>query len=112
MIAELKKINFLITRRQRLGLVLLAILLLLGMVMEVFGLGILLPAITLILDPDIINKNEYFASISNYLGLNSHLEFVFYFLAIILIIYLIKTLFLIFLTFKLLNIESFQLILR
>ena len=100
MIAELKKINFLITRRQRLGLVLLAILLLLGMVMEVFGLGILLPAITLILDPDIINKNEYFGSISDYLGLDSHLEFVFYFLAIVLIIYLIKTLFLIFLTFK------------
>ena len=100
MIAELKKINFIITRRQRLGLVLLAILLLLGMVMEVFGLGILLPAITLILDPDIINKNEYFGSISDYLGLDSHLEFVFYFLAIVLIIYLIKTLFLIFLTFK------------
>ena len=100
MIAELKKINFLITRRQRLGLVLLAILLLLGMVMEVFGLGILLPAITLILDPDIINKNEYFGSISDYLGLDSHLKFVFYFLAIVLIIYLIKTLFLIFLTFK------------
>ena len=78
MIAELKKINFLITRRQRLGLVLLAILLLLGMVMEVFGLGILLPAITLILDPDIINKNEYFGSISDYLGLDSHLKFVFY----------------------------------
>jgi len=100
MIAELKKINFLITRRQRLGLVLLAMLLLLGMVMEVFGLGILLPAITLILDPDIINKNEYFGSISDYLGLDSHLEFVFYFLGIILFIYLIKTLFLIFLTFK------------
>lgn len=100
MLAEYKKINFLITRKQRLGLVLLAILLLLGMVMEVFGLGILLPAIALILDPDIINKNEYFDFISDYLGLDSHLEFVFYFLGIVLFIYFIKTVFLIFLTFK------------
>jgi len=59
-----------------------------------------LPAITLILDPDTINKNEYFSSISSYLGLDSHLEFVFYFLGIVLFIYLIKTVFLIFLTFK------------
>ena len=100
MIAEIKKINFLITRRQRLGLVLLAILLLIGMLMEVFGLGILLPAITLILDPEVINKNEYFGFISSYLGLDNHLEFVFYFLGLVLFIYLIKTVFLVFLTFK------------
>ena len=98
--SKLNKLNFLITRRQRLGLVLLAVLLLLGMSMEVFGLGIILPAIALILDPDIINKNKYFGFIYDYLKLDSHLEFVFYFLGFVLLIYFIKTLFLIFLTYK------------
>ena len=58
MLSAIKKINFLITRRQRLGLLLLAFLLFIGMILEVIGLGILLPAITLILDPDTITKNK------------------------------------------------------
>ena len=57
MLGEIKKINFLITKRQRLGLILLAGLLFIGMIMEVLGLGILLPVISIILDPEIINKN-------------------------------------------------------
>ena len=100
MISTLKKINFLITKRQRKGLILLAILLLIGMVMEVFGLGILLPAITLILDPDVINNNELFASIFKILAIESHVNFIFYFLVVVFLIYLFKTIFLVFLTFK------------
>ena len=42
MIETLKKINFLITKRQRKGLVILTLLLFIGMVLEVLGLGILI----------------------------------------------------------------------
>jgi ABC-type bacteriocin/lantibiotic exporter with double-glycine peptidase domain len=100
MISDLKKINFLISKRQRLGLILLAFLLLIGMVMEVFGLGILLPGISLIIDPEIINNNETFNAIYKFFSFESHFELVSSFLATILLVYFFKTVFLIFLTLK------------
>ena len=100
MLSIIKKINFLITRKQRLGLVLLTVLLFIGMVLEVFGLGILVPTITVILDPDVIRDNTFISSISEYFGIISHIELVFSFLLIILSIYLFKTIFLVFLTLK------------
>ena len=56
MISILKKINFLITKKQKIGLVILAFLLFIGMIFEVFGLGILIPALSILLDPDLIEK--------------------------------------------------------
>lgn len=100
MLSAIKKINFLITRRQRLGLLLLAFLLFIGMILEVIGLGILLPAITLILDPDTITKNKLVINILDFFQIENHQDFVFLFLFSIFLIYLIKTIFLVFLTFK------------
>ena len=100
MLGEIKKINFLITKRQRLGLILLAGLLFIGMLLEVLGLGILLPVISIILDSEIIVKNDIAISFSELFGIESHLQFVFSFLMIIVLIYLIKSVFLIYITYK------------
>lgn len=100
MLGEIKKINFLITKRQRLGLILLAGLLFIGMLLEVLGLGILLPVISIILDSEIIVKNDIAISFSKLFGIESHLQFVFSFLMIIVLIYLIKSVFLIYITYK------------
>ena len=58
MISTLKKINFLITKRQRKGLVILTLLLFIGMILEVFRLGILIPALSILLDPKMIETNS------------------------------------------------------
>ena len=100
MLKGIRKINFLITKRQRLGLALLTVLLLIGMFFEVFGLGILLPAITIILNPNIITENELISSFSDLFGIENHIQLVVAFLIIILVIYLIKTIFLVYLSFK------------
>ena len=59
MLNTFKKINFLITKRQRIELVILTLLLFVGMVLEVFGLGILIPVISVILDPETIEKSLF-----------------------------------------------------
>ena len=100
MLGEIKKINFLITKRQRLGLILLAGLLFIGMLLEVLGLGILLPVISIILDSEIIVKNDIAISFSELFGIESHFQFLFSFLMIIVLIYLIKSVFLIYITYK------------
>jgi ABC-type multidrug transport system fused ATPase/permease subunit len=100
MISTLKKINFLITKGQRKGLVILTLLLFVGMILEVFGLGILIPALSIILDPEMAEKTPLISFIRNYFTEFSDQNFIFLFLGAIVLVYLIKSLFIVFLTHK------------
>jgi ABC-type multidrug transport system fused ATPase/permease subunit len=100
MISVLKKINFLITKRQRKGLFILTLLLFIGMILEVFGLGILIPALSIILEPEMLEKTPLISSIRNYFSEFSDQSFIFLFLGAIVVVYLIKSLFIVFLTHK------------
>jgi len=100
MLETLKKINFLITKRQRKGLVILTMLLFVGMILEVFGLGILIPALSILLDPEIIEKTPVLHNIRDHFSELSNQSFLIIFLLSIVLIYFIKTLFLVFLTHK------------
>ncbi|MBU79567.1 MAG: ATPase [Flavobacteriales bacterium] len=100
MINALKKINFLITKRQRKGLVILTLLLFAGMILEIFGLGILIPVISILMDPEMIDKNPFILSIKILFNDFSHQKFILFFLLATVFLYSIKTIFLIFLTHK------------
>lgn len=100
MLRTLKKINFLITKRQRKGLVILTLLLFVGMFLEVFGLGVLIPALSIILDPEMIDNTPILSLIRNYFSDFNDKNFTYFFLVCIVILYLIKSLFIVFLTFK------------
>ena len=100
MIGTLKKINFLITKRQRKGLVILTLLLFVGMILEVFGLGVLVPAISIILDPQTIEKIPLISTIRGFFSGFSHQNFTFLFLGAIVLVYFIKSAFIILLTYK------------
>lgn len=100
MFKKIKKINFLITKRQRKGLVILTLLLFIGMILEVFGLSILIPALSIILDQEMIEKTSLISSTRNYFHEFSNQIFIFLFLGIIVVVYFIKSLFIIFLTYK------------
>ena len=100
MISELKKINFLITKRQRKGLVVLTFLLFIGMVFEIFGLGILIPALSILLDPEMIETNSLVSFVRSFFLEYSNQNFLFIVLGTIVTVYFLKSLFLVFLTYK------------
>ena len=100
MLSTLKKINFLITKRQRKGLVILTFLLFIGMILEVFGLGILIPVLSLLLDPKIAEESSALIFIKDFLPEMSYQSFLYLFLISIVALYLFKSLFLVFLTYK------------
>ena len=100
MLSTLKKINFLITKRQRIGLVILTFLLFIGMFLEIFGLGILIPTISIILDPEITDKTPFILTIRNFFSELSDLSFALLFLGALVFVYLIKSVFIVFLTNK------------
>lgn len=100
MINVLKKINSLLTKRQRKGLIVLTLLLFLGMILEVFGLGILVPALSILLDPENSKNLVLISKIKEFLPKTSDFDFSIYFLLFIVLIYFIKSLFLVFLGYK------------
>ena len=59
----LKKIIFILSPKQIKGIALISLLLFLGMILEAFGLGVLLPIISFILEPEtLINNSKQFLS--------------------------------------------------
>ena len=100
MINTLKKINSLVNKRQRKGLIILTLLLFLGMIFEIFGLGILIPTLNIILEPETLNKTPILFTLKRSFPEFSHNDFIYFFLGVILLIYVIKTMLLVFITYK------------
>lgn len=98
--SNIKKLIFLITKNQIKGLIVLTLLLFIGMFLEVFGLGILIPALSILLDPESLEKTPILVSFRNLFPNFSHESFLVIFLLAIVIIYLVKAIFLVFLTHK------------
>ena len=91
----LKKINSLLTKSDRRDILKLILLLILGVLFEILGLGALIPAIGLLLNPDLLT--DYIpTSISNFLILNLGSNAIVYVgLLSMGFIYLVKSIFLI-----------------
>ena len=98
--SAIKKINFLLTKRQRKGLIILTLLLFIGMFLEIFGLGILIPGLSIVLDPEMIEKTPLIKSIRSYFSNFSDQGFIVLFLIFIIVVYFLKSLFILFLNYK------------
>jgi ATP-binding cassette, subfamily B, bacterial PglK len=73
---------------------------LLGMIMESFGLGLLLPIVNLIIEPEILNKYVEIKSFFSSLGIDSNLELITSAMIIFSLIYFLKTGLLLYITYK------------
>lgn len=100
----LKKIIFILSPKQIKGIVLISLLLFLGMILEAFGLGVLLPIISFILEPEtLINNSKQFLSPelqNSLLNLNQRKYLPLILLSIFVGVYFFKFLYLAFLTYK------------
>ena len=74
------QLGSILTKRQRLGAILLGGILFFAMLLEVFSLGILLPLLTLIIDPKKINQNHLIEDVKLLFDNITDKEFVIYFL--------------------------------
>ena len=93
------KISAIISKRRRKQMLFLLILLFIGMTLEMFGLGIILPVLAVILDENTINNYPILTSWLNNLGLKSYKEISVFLVSILAFVYLIKTIFLVVVTF-------------
>ena len=57
--SKYKDISQFLTKKQRIGLIGLSSMIFVGMVLEIFGLGILVPIISIMQNPELIENYQY-----------------------------------------------------
>ena len=94
MFSVIKKFNQLLNGKQKSRLAILAVVTVIGAFLEVIGVSLMLPLITAIMQPDIINTNPYIAYVCNILDLHSHRTFVIMCIIAVILVFIFKDLFL------------------
>ena len=94
----LKKINQLIQRNQKKELFIILFFLFIGMLLEMAGIGLLIPAINFFMNPETFEKYKHFLPI--FISSISRKNLVVYFFSSIIAFYLIKSIFLIYLSYR------------
>ena len=90
----------LLTQRQKLKLLILVFLLLIGMILEFLGIGLLVPLLQVIAEPEIIQTNKAYSSFNEFLGIDSDIELITILIISVISLYIFKSIFLVFLNYK------------
>jgi ABC-type multidrug transport system fused ATPase/permease subunit len=95
------KLNYIFDRKQKGQLVILAVLILIGGVFETLGVSMILPVVSIILSPDALHRNiakiPWLQSVLNAVGLNTDLKLTSALLIILILLFVVKNSYLLFL---------------
>ena len=95
----LYKISTILNKNEKKSLLILIIFVLVGMIFEVAGLGVLIPLISIIIKPDFIIDNKLYIDIL-YLSDFDRFELIIIILGLVLIFYVFKFVFVSYLSFR------------
>lgn len=94
MLGILKKFNLLLERGQKKRIVILFFLMLIGAFLEVLGVSLMIPLISAIMQPNLIETNELVKQVCAFFDLHSHRTFVIVCIGALILIFIAKDLFL------------------
>jgi ABC-type multidrug transport system fused ATPase/permease subunit len=92
----LKKFSLILNRQQKVRVVIIAILMLIGAFLETLGVGLILPLVSAITTPDLIETNKYARLVCEILDLHAARTFMIVVIAALIFVYIFKNLFLFF----------------
>lgn len=95
-----KKLLFLLSERDKKSAIVLLLLLLIGLILEMFSLGLVIPMIIAITNIETITSNVHLIKLLNKFGNPSQITIIIFVLIVIVIVYIIKTCFLLFLVWR------------
>ena len=95
-----KKLLFLLSERDKKSAIVLLLLLLIGVILEMFSLGLVIPMIIAITNIETITSNVHLIKLLNKFGNPSQITIIIFVLIVIVIVYIIKTCFLLFLVWR------------
>ena len=97
--AGVLKLLSIFTRREKLQIIFLFSLMFIGTFAEALSIGVILPFMSVIVDPTLIVKNHLLNSIYTYIGFSNYQNFMFFFCLVIFLIFLFKNLYLFFVAY-------------
>ena len=92
----LKKIGYIFNRKQKLKLVLLFFVILVGTGLELLGVTAILPLVNVVMSPEMIDTNGYMRFIRELLGIETVNGFVLLMALVLIVVYIVKNLYLIY----------------
>lgn len=92
----LKKIGYILSKKQKYELVWMAILITIGSAFELAGVSIILPVMNAIMAPEALITNKYANWIYNFLGMTEPRQFALFLIIVMIFIYIFKNAYLIF----------------
>lgn len=95
----LHKLFFILTRREKVQILILAILMLAGAALETFGIGFIVPFISLVNNPQLIQEHKNLFLLYSLLGLGSFNKFLIFIGIAFILFYLFKNVYMLFLYF-------------
>ena len=93
------KINYIFSRKQKIQLVILFFMILLGSVFELLGVSAVLPLVEVVLDPSILETEGFYRTIAETMNITSHANFCVLMCVMLIVVYIIKNAYLSLLSF-------------
>lgn len=91
----INKLNKILNRKQRRRLFFLLIMMIIGAFLEVAGVSMIIPLVSVIMDPEAMNSNRIFAAVCALFGVTEYRTFVLLCIGGLILVFLVKNLFLI-----------------
>lgn len=93
-----KKLNYILDKRQKINIVVLAVMIFIGGILETLSISAMLPVVWVIIDAESVQQNKYCQWAMHILHLQDMHEFIITLLALLMIMYLLKNAYLLWLT--------------
>lgn len=89
----LKKINYVLDRKQKINLGILLIIIFIGAFVELLGVSAVMPLINVAMQPETIDEKWYFILISKYTGITDANQMILFLAVLLIIIYILKNIY-------------------
>ncbi len=95
-IQMLKKINYVLDRGQKIRLLILLAAIIIGALFETLGVSAVLPLITVVTDPDILNEDNNYSKLAKFLNINDVRTFILLMAVTLIAVYIVKNIYILF----------------
>ena len=89
----LKKINYILDRKQKINLGILLVIIFIGAFVELLGVSAVMPLIDVAMEPETIGEKWYFVLIGKYMGITDANQMILFLAVLLIIIYILKNIY-------------------
>ncbi len=93
-----KKLNYILDKKQKINIVVLAVMIFIGGILETLSISAMLPVVWVIIDAESVQQNKYCQWAMNFMHLQDMHEFIITLLVLLMVMYLLKNAYLLWLT--------------